>query len=159
MKPTLKNDYNKETEDAIYFYTPDYYVFDNFSAYTVEIWGKEFKTAEHAYQWKKFVDTHPEIAEEIYAAKSPSEVKKISDQYNYSVASEFHEHKLAIMEEIIRAKYHQHEKVQRMLATSGTKNIIENSPSDSFWGIGPDESGQNMLGKLWMKIRDEEILC
>jgi hypothetical protein len=44
MKNFLGNDFNKETEDAIHFYTPIFYAFDNFSPYTVEIWGKKFQT-------------------------------------------------------------------------------------------------------------------
>lgn len=27
---------------------------------------------------------------------------------------------------------------------------------DSFWGWGPDKRGQNMLGKLWMRVREEQ---
>ena len=59
------------------------------------------------------------------------------------------------MEEILRAKVAQHEKVQRMLRETGTKKIIENSPIDGLWGIGPDGKGENMLGKIWMKIRQD----
>ncbi len=32
---------------------------------------------------------------------------------------------------------------------------MEDSPKDSFWGWGEDRCGQNNLGKLWMKLRDE----
>lgn len=28
-------------------------------------------------------------------------------------------------------------------------------PFDSFWGIGSERNGKNMLGKIWMKIRNE----
>jgi N-glycosidase YbiA len=41
------------------------------------------------------------------------------------------------------------------LQKSGTEDIIEDSPDDYFWGEGADGSGQNMLGRLWMKIRSE----
>ena len=33
--------------------------------------------------------------------------------------------------------------------------IVEDSPKDNFWGWGENRTGQNNLGKLWMKIRDE----
>ncbi len=156
MTQILQNDANKETKDAIYFYTPPYYALDNFSAYEVELWGKTFPTGEHAYQWKKFIDAYPDIAEEIYQANSPSTVKKISDAHKEKIPQAFHEQKVALMEEILRVKFHQHEKVRRILRESGTKTIIENSPIDYFWGIGADGTGENILGKLWMKIRDSE---
>lgn len=156
MEQYLGNDFNKETEDAIYFYTPIFYGLDNFSAHIVEIWGKRFQTSEHAYQWKKFADSSQEIAEEIFNATSPNVVKKISDAHKTDVSSEFHKIKVDIMEEILRAKVVQHEKVRRILKESGTKIIVENSPIDSFWGSGSDGKGENVLGKLWMKIRDSQ---
>ena len=150
------NDFNKETEDAIYFYTPIFYALDNFSAHIVEIWGKKFQTSEHAYQWKKFADSNSEIAERIFTATSPNEVKKISDTYKSETSPEFRALKIEIMEEILQAKVAQHEKVRRILKDSGNKTIVENSPIDSFWGAGPDGKGENALGKLWMKVRDSQ---
>ncbi len=147
------NERNSETDNEIYFYTPVFYVLDNFSAYVVEIWGTKFPTAEHAYQWNKFFVVQPEIAEEILHASSPSAVKKISDLHKSKVPAVWHENKLQIMEEILTAKANQHEKVQRMLKASGGKKLIENSPIDDYWGAGVDGTGQNMLGKLWMKVR------
>lgn len=147
MTQFLGNNFNKETEDAIYFYTPIHYALDNFSAHIIEIWGKKFQTGEHAYQWKKFTDSNPEIAEMIFTATSPNEVKKISDAHKSETPSEFHTVKVAVMEEILRAKADQHEKVRRVLKESGNKTIIENSPIDNFWGIG-NGTGENVLGKL-----------
>jgi predicted NAD-dependent protein-ADP-ribosyltransferase YbiA (DUF1768 family) len=42
------------------------------------------------------------------------------------------------------------------LRESGHEDIVEDSPTDYFWGEGADGTGQNMLGKLWMKIRAEK---
>ncbi len=38
---------------------------------------------------------------------------------------------------------------------TGDRELIESSPIDSFWGWGPNKDGQNHLGKIWMKLRDE----
>ena len=158
MDQFLGNSFNKETDDAIYFYTPVFYAFDNFSAYIIDIWGKKFQTAEHAYQWKKFENSNSEIADAIFNATSPNEVKKISDAHKDKISPEFYDINIEIMEEILRAKLTQHEKVRRILKESGNKKIVENSPVDSFWGVGPDGNGENVLGKIWMKIRDSENL-
>lgn len=148
------SDYNKETEDAVYFFTPRFYALDNFSAYSVEIWNKKFPTSEHAYQWKKYIDSYPDLADEIFNATSPYAVKKISDA-NKEKNLLSREERVIIMETILRAKTEQHEKVQKTLLETGDREIIENSPSDSFWGIGEKGSGENTLGKIWMKIRTE----
>ncbi len=152
-KVARENDYNKETSDSIYFFTPRFYAFDNFSAYAVEVWGMKFPTSEHAYQWRKYKDTYPELALEIFNATSAYKTKKIADANRDKVLSTQNE-KIQFMETILRAKTEQHEKVRKLLLESGEKTIIENSPDDEFWGIGSG-NGQNMLGKLWMKIRDE----
>jgi ribA/ribD-fused uncharacterized protein len=154
MNMPLSEGLNKETEEAVYFFTPTFYALDNFSAHIVEIWGRKFQTSEHAYQWKKYSESHPDIAEEILKATSPNQAKKIADAHKKDSTSKFHEIKISIMEEILKAKANQHEKVVRTLKETGSREIIENSPTDSFWGIGPEKNGQNMLGKLWMKIRD-----
>ena len=151
------NDFNKETEDAVYFYTPTFYALDNFSAHVVKIWGKKFQTSEHAYQWKKFADVSAGIADQIFSAGSPGETKKIADANKAKVDPSFHERKFEIMEEILRAKTLQHEKVQSILRATGSKEIIENSPTDAVWGIGPEGNGQNMLGTIWMKIRRDLV--
>ncbi len=62
------NGFNKETEDAIYFYTPAFDALNNFSAHTVELWGTLFPTAEHAFQWKKFSEVDRTLARHVLEA-------------------------------------------------------------------------------------------
>jgi ribA/ribD-fused uncharacterized protein len=142
----------KETDDAVYFYTPKHYCLDNFAAFSIDIWGKTFATSEHAYMWKKFAVSAPEVATQILEATSPNAVKKISDAHKADVAKDFD--KLAVMEEILNAKLAQHEKVRRVLKETGEKTIYENSPTDEYWGAGESGNGQNKLGELWMKLRN-----
>lgn len=126
----------------------------NFSAHAVEFEGRDYPTAEHAYQAQKFA--HLENVEIIRIARSPLLAKrraKILVEFRRRDWS--NEFKLYIMEKILRAKVEQHADVRDALLRSGNMEIVENSPTDSFWGWGPDKKGQNHLGKIWMKIRDE----
>ncbi|MFZ2252864.1 MAG: NADAR family protein [Minisyncoccia bacterium] len=147
------SDYNRETEDAVYFFTPRFYALDNFSAYSVDLWGNKFPTSEHAYQWRKYSDFHPNIANDILSATSAYATKKIADA-NKEKATATQDERVVFMEIILRAKTKQHDKVKRTLLETGERLIIENAPHDEFWGIGSG-TGQNMLGKIWMKLRDE----
>jgi len=147
---------NYETDTAVFFYTPHFYVFDNFSSFAIEIWGRVFPTAEHAYQWKKFDYSKSAVAEQILIAKSARDTKVISDANKAVVDPAWDTAKLTFMEEILRAKMAQHEVVKKRLIQTTGKDIIENSPTDSFWGCA-DGTGANHLGKLWMKLRDELI--
>lgn len=153
--PILNADLNYVTDTVVFFYTPRYYAFDSFSAFAVELWGKVFPTAEHAYQWKKFIFSESPAAEIIFMARSARDTKVIADTHKNEISSKWDEVKVSFMEEILRAKLAQHEKVRTLLLETVGKDIIENSPTDSFWGIGENGTGENHLGKLWMKLRTE----
>src|SRR5882672_8379333 len=138
----------------INFYTPKYYVFNNFSAHAIEFGGEVYPTSEHAYQAAKCTD--PQGREAIRNARSPSQAKLLANE-TYSAAKDpdWGSKKVAVLEEILRAKVDQHPEAQEALRASGNEDIVEDSPTDYFWGEGADGSGQNMLGRLWMKIRAE----
>lgn len=61
------------------------------------------------------------------------------------------------MENILRKKLEQHPHVKEKLLETGDREIIEASPTDGFWGCGPDKIGENHHGKIWMKLRSELI--
>ena len=139
----------------IKFYTPEFYVFNNFSAHAIEFRGKLYPTSEHAYQAAKCTD--PQGQEAIRTARSPYQAKELANKtYKAAKDRDWGSKKVAVLEEILRAKLAQHPEAQEALRKSGNEDIVEDSPTDSFWGEGADGSGQNMLGKLWMKLRDEK---
>ena len=154
MYPTSSEGLNKETDQAVYFFTPAFHPFDSFSAHQVNIWGIKFPTAEHAFQWKKFFSMRPDISAQILEAPSPEAAKQISQMYKLDMPANWHQIKVSIMKEVFTAKAEQNRDVKEALQRSGNRQIIENSPVDSFWGCGPDGKGQNMVGKIWMEIRN-----
>lgn len=131
--------------------------FTNWSAHQIDIWGKRFPTAEHAYQYKKFEYSDPAWAEKIRTAKSPYEAKQIAyqksiDQAAWGIIRE------SVMLELLQAKIAQHEDVkQALLATGGGAIAQIGRENDGFWGMGTDGYGENVLGKLWMHLRDELV--
>lgn len=139
----------------ITFYTPDFYVFNNFSAHAVEFRGELYPTAEHAYQAAKCTD--PQGKEEIRNARSPLLAKSLANgKYRPTRDPDWDGKKLAIVAEILRAKLAQHAEAREALTKSNGEEIVEDSPTDYFWGAGADGSGQNMLGKIWMQIREAD---
>lgn len=141
------------TQEPVLFYEGQYYMFSNFSSFAVEIWERVWPTAEHAYQAAKFNDK--KIRELISNARSSHEAKKIARAFDDRKRVNWSKLKLGIMEEILRAKLDQHEYVRKKLLETGDRLIVEDSPTDNFWGRGPDGKGANNLGKLWMKLRSE----
>ena len=59
------------------------------------------------------------------------------------------------MYECVLAKFLQNSYLGEKLKSTGTEELIENSPVDSYWGCGADGSGKNMLGKILMRIRQD----
>jgi predicted NAD-dependent protein-ADP-ribosyltransferase YbiA (DUF1768 family) len=47
--------------------------------------------------------------------------------------------------------------VRETLQATHPRMLIKILPSDTYWGTGLNGEGENMLGKLWMKIRDENV--
>lgn len=143
-------------QDGAYFYTGEWYCFDNFSAFTVYWRDQLWPTAEHAYQAAKYTD--PAVISLIRLASSAHEAKKIGNdpQYSALIRPDWgKEVKRSIMEEILRAKFSQHEYVQKKLRESRGKILVEDSNRDHLWGRGQDWNGENWLGELWMKLQDE----
>lgn len=111
-------------------------------------------TAEHAYQAAKFFETAPEVSEAIRAATSPREAKALSKEYREQRDPLWSTKKLAVMEDILRAKLDQGAFREMLVATDG-EELVEDSPEDDYWGAAPDGKGENHLGRLWMKLRKE----
>lgn len=148
MKLTLDND------KQVFFYEQEFYVLSNFSAFDV-IWkGNRFRTSEAAYHWEKF-PSYPDIQFKILDARSAHQALKIAEAFKDNRRSDWDAVKVAIMKEILREKVLQHDYVRKKLLETGDRELIENSWRDAEWGWGPDRNGKNLLGKLWMEIREE----
>lgn len=146
---------SEKMNDVIGFYPREFYCLDNFSSFKVEWDGYLYASLEEAYQAAKFLKSAPEIAEEIKKSHSAHEAQKIAFANKDKVRSDWQEVKLTIMEELLRKKLQQNPYVKQKLLQTKDYIIVEDSPKDNFWGWGKDRTGENHLGKLWMKLRDE----
>jgi len=67
--------------------------------------------------------------------------------------------KVGVMEEFMTYKYTQNKKLKTLLLSTGSKLIVERSPTDAVWGDGNQHKpelgpGTNLAGQLLVKIRD-----
>lgn len=142
-------------DEFIGFYPREFSVFDNFSSFKVLVDGVLYSTVEHAYQAYKFIESAPEIAKEIMDSYSAHDAQKIAYANRDKQRKDWGEVKLDVMEKLLRLKLEQNPYVKKKLLQTKNYLICEDSPKDSFWGIGPNRDGRNELGKLWMKLRAE----
>ena len=142
-------------DEFVGFYNREFFCLDNFSSFGFDYNGVYYPTVEHAYQAAKFLDSAPQIAKDIVESYSAHDAQKIAYANKDKQRKDWEEVKLKIMERLLRLKLEQNPYVRKKLLQTVNYLICEDSPKDSFWGIGPNRDGRNELGKLWMKLRDE----
>jgi len=145
-----------DTDTQVFFYEQDFYVFSNFASFKLFWAGRVFYTSEVAYHWEKFRGA-PTIQDIIVAQTSSHASFKAAQELKEHIRKDWYDAdvRVDIMRDILRAKADQHEYVKRKLLATGDRELIEDSWRDDFWGWGEDGLGQNMLGKLWMEVREE----
>lgn len=139
------------------FYDREFYCFSNFASFAVMWKGKLWPTSEHAYQAAHFLETDQSLVNKIHRAMSADEARKMAKANADKFPENWDETKVGIMEDVCRNKLYQNPYVMHKLLQTGDREIVEDSPYDSFWGWGPDRKGRNELGKIWMRLREEII--
>jgi ribA/ribD-fused uncharacterized protein len=128
-----------------------YGLFSNFKKSRMFVYNHWWNNVEAAYQAMKCVK--PEDFTAIWKASSPREARELGQKVQ--LVPHWEDIKVDIMTECVMAKFLQnHEFLEQLLAT-GTAELIEDSPVDSFWGCGKDGKGKNHLGKILMQVREK----
>ena len=143
---------------TIYFYKVNepYGCFSNFSPHPIQLDGLSWPTVEHYYQAQKFVGTKDEkLIFVIRDAQTPMEAAAIGRAPNCTVSPDWEQRKLQVMWQGVLKKFLTHTDIQAILLNTGEELIVENSDRDYFWGCGRDQTGENKLGKMLMKVRQE----
>lgn len=124
----------------------------NFWYSEVTMCGYVYPTVEHAYQAAKL--TGPEERKLIREATTPGRAKRVS----YTMATfreDWDDVRVRIMRELVTQKFLRHEDLREMLLLTHPHELEEtNHWGDVFWGVC-DGVGENQLGKILMKVRDE----
>jgi N-glycosidase YbiA len=144
---------NLDGKKIILFYGRDeeYGWLSNFERSIQVVDGNEYPTNEHYYQamkanseeFRKWIADAPNPFAAMKAGRSLREGKELR--------SDWDTFKFDYMYKGLIAKFSQNPELKRKLLDTGDIEIHENSPTDMIWGI----KGQDMLGKLLMKVRNE----
>lgn len=115
-----------------------------------------FPTVEHYFQAAKAVWVKD--YDDIQHAKTPGEAKRIGRKI--AIRGDWEFIKLDVMEDALRKKFAIPELREQLLATGDAELIEGNWWHDNTWGNCSCDKcksipGQNNLGKLLMKIRDD----
>lgn len=138
------------------FHKEGYEFLSNFYETNVEYRGLVYGSNEAAFQAQKCLTEAEKI---LFTEFSPGKSKGIGR--HVTLRPDWEEVKLGFMEEIVRAKFTQHPELAIKLLATGDKVLVEgNRWGDIYWGVDiRTGQGQNNLGKILMKIREELMQC
>ena len=139
-----------QTQKIAEFQGP-YRFLSNFYPATVEFEGITYPTSEHAYQSAKTLDMNER--KRIAALATPAEAK--AEGRKLPLRADWETAKFDVMEQCVRYKFTHNPELRRKLLKTGDAVLEEgNTWGDRVWGVYQGQ-GENRLGKILMKVRDE----
>lgn len=146
--------------DEIHFYRSNekpYGVFSNLYRRPIIFEGREYPSAEHAYQAGKA--RKDSVREWVLSAPSPALVAMAAHGlYTWDIVPNWSSVKFDRMRKVLRAKFAQHEDLRCLLLSTGDARLVEVGKVDNIvnrtWGE-VNGKGKNMLGNLLMEVRTE----
>lgn len=142
----------------------------NMSPHPIEALRTTWPTCEHLFQALRFGDRR-DIQDAIRAIKSPMAAKMHAKSQRAAMFTEpMSPQDLANMRFVLRAKVEQHASLRDLLVITSPHILVEDVTkrphgSGLYWGAMRDINGTdphgwrgtNMLGKLWMELRDKVV--
>jgi ribA/ribD-fused uncharacterized protein len=158
--PSKLNANKKQMQNEVSFYRANekpYGVLSNLFRRPLIFEGREFPTAEHAYQAGKA--RNESVREWILSAPTPSLVAMAAHGlYSWDIVSDWSKIKFERMRKVLLAKFSQHEDLRELLLSTGNARLVEAGKVDNAvnrtWGE-VNGKGLNKLGVLLMDVREE----
>lgn len=137
----------------------------NFYPCKFEFNGKTFNFSEQCFMYQKAILFNDfEIAKQVLNETDVRKIKVLGRKVKNFNNELWDKHKEDFMFNACYAKFSQNDKLKDFLLSTGNHEIVEASPVDNIWGIGfssdnamenVDKWGQNLLGKVLMKVRED----
>ncbi len=132
----------------------------NMSPHPVRHEGRLWATTEALFQALRF--RNAAVRDLIWEQKSPMTAKMMAKKHKAEMmVAPGGDEDLANMRMVLRLKIEQHPSLRKALMETGEAVIIEDCTSRraSIWGarrVGDKWEGDNLLGKLWVELRDRQ---
>ena len=159
---------NEQNFIGFYHENEEYGCFSNWYPSEFEYAGKKYANIEQYMMYQKMrTFSQYDIADKIMETSDPSECKKLGrshiDNWNGELWDKI---SYAVVKRGIKAKFFQNKDLLEKLLYTGGALLAECAPNDNKWGIGiaidddrrfdvNEWTGQNLLGRILMDVRDE----
>lgn len=137
------------TKPPIASFQGEYRWLSNFWPCDIVVGDLTFGSTEAAYQAAKCAKK--DLAKH-FQHLSPGDAKRMGR--GVTLRSDWEAVKLQVMEDLLRQKFSTPQMRGKLLATGDAELIEGNHWNDTFWGVCRGK-GENNLGKLLMKIRED----
>ena len=152
--------YNRDEACGFRFTKAPWGEFSNFAPLAAPIaagpWT--FPTSEHLYQAAKF-GAAPAVQRRIAAAPTAREAAAIGRGTADGLDPRWNDQRVNVMRWVLRMKREANAAaIDAVLAATGERAIVEVSTRDPWWGAKPAGDryrGANVLGRLWMELRQQ----
>ncbi|KAI0690859.1 hypothetical protein BC835DRAFT_1362774 [Cytidiella melzeri] len=118
---------------------------------------KLYPSAFHLLEALRFIDTRPDLSEQIRRCPSADEVKAIVSQNSAFCRPDWENVVLHMMDEVLYTKFIQHPHLRSLLLSTGAAELLYADTHDNMWGDGPLGRGANELGRSLERVRDRLI--
>ena len=135
-------------------------VFSNFQPLAVPVAAGPwiFATSEALYQGCKF-SAPPDVQQRIAEAPTPRDAAAIGRAPGLGIDAGWNAQRVDVMRWVLRMKREANPaEIDAVLAATGGRPIVEVSARDPWWGarpVGERYEGKNVLGRLWMELRQQ----
>lgn len=134
----------------------------------IEYMGKKFNSSEQLFMYMKAkaFNDHEKAHEILTKGQNPRDAKNMGREvinYDEKIWSKYREE---AMYKAIYLKFSQYPELKKKLLDTGNKILVEGTPFDPIWGVmikwdddrildEKNWKGQNLLGKVLMRVRDD----
>lgn len=132
-----------------------YNFLSNFYPCEIEYDGKTYQNSEAAFQAQKTLN---EEEKDQFTDLNPSAAKRLGRRVQ--LRTDWEDIKLDVMYNVVYQKFKQNDDIRCKLLNTGDEELIEgNTWRDTYWGMYKNKDGnfvgENHLGKILMKVRDD----
>ncbi len=127
--------------------------FSTISNHSFELEDHNWPTVEHYYQAHKFEGLP--YATVILSAISGEKAYRLGNAWFKRKVPQWKDKRRVWMTRALYRKVMEHSKVKEALLETQDSLLIETSLYSHYWGIGRDQRGENIMGKIWMDIREK----
>jgi len=169
-KEKLLANHMVKSKDFVFFWNPDSTLKSCLSQWTksdFKIGINKYNSSEQYMMAEKArVFDDPENKKNIMDLDDPFEMKRLGRKIKNFDGEEWNKVKYSIVLNGNYYKFSQNKEMRDFLIATGDTILVEASPEDTIWGVGLDESnediydlnkweGKNLLGFALMELRDE----